>query len=49
MAALWPGIPLTAPPRNALDPQKNTFSYSVSTPQVPACSLRSAKGHVGAF
>src|SRR6266436_1866247 len=49
IAALWPGIPLTAPPRNALDPQRNTFSYSVSTPHVPTCSLRSAKGHVGAF
>jgi len=26
IAALWPGIPLTAPPRKALDPQRNTFS-----------------------
>ena len=38
-AALCPGMPLTAPPRCALDPQKKTFSYSVSTPQVPLCFL----------
>ena len=35
---------LTAPPRIALEPQKKTFSNSVSTPHVPACSRVSAKG-----
>src|SRR5213075_833053 len=48
IAALCPGIPLTAPPRWALDPQRNTFSYSVSTPHAPACLFVSAKGNVGA-
>src|SRR3954471_4406735 len=46
IAALWPGMPLTAPPRWALDPQRKTFSNSVSTPHVPACSSRSANGNV---
>src|SRR5687768_6084762 len=48
IAALWPGMPLTAPLRWALEPQRKTFSSSVSTPQVPACSFVSAKGNVGA-
>src|SRR5882724_12447040 len=47
-AALCPGIPLTAPPRSALDPQRNTFSHSVSTPHLPTCSFLVANGHVGA-
>ena len=38
-------MPLTAPPRWALEPQRNTFSNSVSTPQVPTCSFaRERKG-----
>ncbi len=47
IAALWPGIPLTAPPRSALEPQRKTFSHSVSTPQVPTCSFFVANGQVG--
>ena len=32
-AALWPGIPLTPPPRRAPAPHSHTFACSVSTPQ----------------
>src|SRR3712207_5996077 len=38
IAALCPGIPLTAPPRCAADPHRKTFSWVVSTPHVPTCS-----------
>jgi hypothetical protein len=48
MAALCPGIPLTAPPRSALEPHTKTFGHSVSTPHVPACSFLVAKGQLGA-
>jgi hypothetical protein len=30
---LWPAIPLTAPPRLAVDPQKKMRGSGVSTPQ----------------
>ena len=49
IAALCPGIPLTAPPRRALEPQKKTPGYSVSTPQVPISSEFSANGNVSAL
>ena len=39
---------IAAPPRKALDPQKKTFSYSVSTPQRPTSCFVVANGHVGA-
>src|SRR5262249_53581925 len=48
MAALWPGIPLTAPPRRALEPQMKTFGNSVSIPHEPIVSLFSAKGNARA-
>ncbi len=48
MAALCPGMPLTAPPRCALEPQMKTFSHSVSTPHVPACASSAANGQEGA-
>lgn len=36
IAALWPGIPLTPPPRCAPAPQISTRSCAVSTPHVPS-------------
>ena len=44
-AALWPGIPLTPPPRRAPAPHSHTFACSVSTPHVPTSSSDSANGH----
>lgn len=35
IAALWPGIPLTAPPRKAEEPARTTRGNSVSTPHEP--------------
>lgn len=39
MAALWPGTPLTPPPRTAPAPHSKTLAWRVSTPQrpVPSC------------
>ena len=41
-AALWPGIPLTPPPRRAPAPQIHTFGRVVSTPQRPISHSDSA-------
>ena len=46
MAALWPGIPLTPPPRRAPAPQTRTLAIAVSTPHVPTSDSSSANGHV---
>ena len=45
LAALWPGIALTPPPRRAQAPPSRTLSYAVSTPHVPTSESCSAQGH----
>ena len=42
IAALWPGTPLTPPPRRAPAPQIQTRGWAVSTPQVPTSPADSA-------
>ncbi len=42
MAALWPGMPLTPPPRLAPAPHSSTRGWAVSTPQPPGSSPSSA-------
>lgn len=46
IAALCPGIPLTAPPLLADEPQTRIPGYFVSTPHWPTSSSESAKGQV---
>ncbi len=42
IAALWPGMPLTPPPRRAPAPHTRTLGCAVSTPHVPASPGASA-------
>ena len=42
IAALWPGMPLTPPPRRAPAPHSSTRGCAVSTPQPPGSSPSSA-------
>ena len=44
MAALWPPMPLTPPPRRAPAPHSSTRGCAVSTPQRPASPGSSANG-----
>ncbi len=46
LAALCPGIPLTAPPRLAEEPHSKMLACSVSTPHWPTSSSRSVNGQV---
>ena len=46
IAALWPGMPLTAPPRRAPAPQMRMRGSSVSTPHAPTSSSDSANGQL---